>query len=47
MASGGAIRGAYLESVLQRVRQENPGLQASDEELARAILVSDHFGDER
>ncbi|HCN47319.1 MAG TPA: hypothetical protein DIT18_18040 [Pseudomonas sp.] len=47
VASGGAIRGAYLESVLQRVRQENPGLQATDEELARAILVSDHFEDER
>jgi len=47
VASGGQIRGAYLEAVLQKVRQENPGLQASDEELARAILVSDHFGDER
>lgn len=47
VASGGEIRGVYLESVLQRVRQENPGLQASDEEIARAILVSDHFGDER
>lgn len=47
VASGGAIRGAYLESVLQQVRQEHPGLQASDEELARAILVSDHFEGER
>jgi len=47
VASGGAIRGAYLEAVLQKVRADNPGLQASDEELARAILVSDHFGDDR
>ncbi|WP_432219226.1 DUF2388 domain-containing protein [Pseudomonas kribbensis] len=39
VASGGAIRGAYLESALQQVRQENPGLNASDEELANAILV--------
>jgi uncharacterized protein (TIGR02448 family) len=39
VASGGAIRGVYLEQVLQRVRQENPGLNASDEDLARAILV--------
>lgn len=47
VASGGQIRGAYLESVMQKVRQDNPGLQASDEELAQAILVSDHFDDER
>ncbi|RIJ12771.1 DUF2388 domain-containing protein [Pseudomonas sp. 91RF] len=39
VASGGAIRGAYLESALQQVRQQNPGLNASDEELANAILV--------
>ncbi|WP_085708679.1 MULTISPECIES: DUF2388 domain-containing protein [unclassified Pseudomonas] len=39
VASGGAIRGAYLESALQQVRRENPGLNASDEELANAILV--------
>ena len=39
VASGGAIRGAYLESALQQVRHENPGLNASDEELANAILV--------
>jgi uncharacterized protein (TIGR02448 family) len=41
VASDGAIRGVYLEQVLQRVRHENPGLNASDEELARAILVQD------
>jgi len=41
VASGGAIRGAYVESALQQARQDNPGLQASDEELARAILSQD------
>ncbi|MFW9078935.1 DUF2388 domain-containing protein [Pseudomonas sp. P2757] len=40
VASGGAIRGVYLESVLQQVRQENPGIDASDEDLANAILVN-------
>ncbi|MEB0045912.1 MULTISPECIES: DUF2388 domain-containing protein [unclassified Pseudomonas] len=39
VASGGAIRGVYLESVLQEIRQQRPGLDASDEELANAILV--------
>ena len=41
IASGGAIRGAYLEAVLQQARQNNPGLQASDEELAQALLAQD------
>ena len=41
VASGGAIRGAYLESYLKQVRLENPGLNASDEDLARAILVQE------
>ncbi|MHC8366516.1 DUF2388 domain-containing protein [Pseudomonas sp. ZT5P21] len=41
VASGGAIRGVYLESVMKQIRQDNPGLDASDEELARAILVQD------
>ncbi|MDB5995234.1 MAG: hypothetical protein JWP42_2370 [Pseudomonas sp.] len=41
VASGGAIRGVYLESVMQRIRQDNPGLNASDEDLARAILIQD------
>ena len=39
VASGGAIRGAYLESYLKQIRLENPGLNASDGDLARAILV--------
>ena len=38
VASGGAIRGAYVESALEQVRKDHPGLQASDEELASAIL---------
>ncbi|MBA1205109.1 DUF2388 domain-containing protein [Pseudomonas capeferrum] len=41
IASGGAIRGAYLEAVLQQARQNHPGLQASDEELAQALLAQD------
>jgi len=39
VASGGTIRGVYLESVLQQVRQDNPGINASDTDLANAILV--------
>ncbi|SDI52832.1 DUF2388 domain-containing protein [Pseudomonas panipatensis] len=39
IASDGGIRGAYLEAALQQIRREHPGLQASDEELATAILV--------
>ncbi len=41
VASGGAIRGVYLESVLKKIRQDNPGLNASDEDLARAILIQE------
>lgn len=40
VASGGTIRGAYLESVLQKLRQDHPDLNSvSDEDLARAILI--------
>jgi uncharacterized protein (TIGR02448 family) len=41
VASGGTIRGVYLESVMQQIRKDNPGLNASDEDLARAILIQD------
>ena len=41
VASGGAIRGVYLESVLKKIRQDNPGLNATDEDLARAILIQE------
>ena len=47
IASGGAIRGAYLESMVQRVRQQYPDLRASDEDIARAILAEDAWGDAR
>lgn len=40
VASGGQIRGPYLEAALQQLRETNPKLQASDMELASAILAS-------
>ncbi|TRX75182.1 DUF2388 domain-containing protein [Pseudomonas mangiferae] len=40
VASDGAIRGPYLEAALQRVRSDNPGLDASDMDLAQAILTA-------
>ena len=39
IASGGTIRGAYLEAALRQIRRDHPGLQASDQELATAILA--------
>ncbi|HDR3019958.1 DUF2388 domain-containing protein [Pseudomonas aeruginosa] len=39
IASDGAIRGPYLEAALQKLRKDNPDLQASDMELASAILA--------
>ena len=39
VASEGSIRGPYLEAAIQKVRADNPGLKASDMELANAILV--------
>lgn len=39
IASGGVIRGAYLEAALQQIRRDHPGLKASDDELAGAILA--------
>ena len=39
IASGGTIRGVYLEAALQQIRREHPGLQASDQDLAEAILA--------
>ncbi|WP_263263512.1 DUF2388 domain-containing protein [Pseudomonas sp. RIT-PI-S] len=40
VASGGEIRGARLESALAWLRVQLPDLQASDTELAQAILGS-------
>ena len=39
VGSDGAIRGAKLESAFAHIRQRLPELQASDAQLARAILV--------
>lgn len=41
VASGGQIRGPYLEAALNQLRAEHPDLQASDMELARAILAAE------
>ncbi|MDH4584174.1 DUF2388 domain-containing protein [Pseudomonas sp. BN415] len=41
LASGGEIRGPYLEAALQRIRSEHPDLKASDGELASAILATE------
>lgn len=40
VASDGAIRGPYLEAMLLKVRSEQPQLQASDMELASALLAA-------
>lgn len=39
VASDGSIRGPYLEAAMQKARADNPGLQATDMELANAILA--------
>lgn len=39
VASDGAIRGPFLEAAMRQVRADNPGVQASDMELANAILA--------
>lgn len=39
VASQGQIRGPYLEAAMQSVRADNPGLKASDMDLANAILA--------
>lgn len=39
VGSEGAIRGAKLESAFVHIRQQQPTLQASDAQLARAILA--------
>ncbi|WP_313026716.1 DUF2388 domain-containing protein [Pseudomonas lopnurensis] len=43
VASDGAIRGPYLEAMLQRLRSEQPQLQTSDMELASAILAAEQL----
>lgn len=39
VGSAGDIRGAQLESAFQHIRQTAPNLQASDADLAQAILA--------
>ena len=39
VGSAGEIRGAQLEGALQHIRQQLPQLQATDEQLAQAILA--------
>lgn len=39
VASEGAIRGPYLEAALRKVRADNPGMTATDMDLANAILA--------
>lgn len=46
VASDGGIRGPYLEAAMQKVRAENPGLQAADMELANAILAKNAVASE-
>jgi len=41
VASNGEIRGPYLEAMLQQLRSEQPHLQATDMELASAILAAE------
>jgi uncharacterized protein (TIGR02448 family) len=41
VASDGQIRGPYLEAALHKLRAEHPDLQASDMELATAILATE------
>lgn len=46
VASEGSIRGPYLEAAIQKVRAANPELQASDMELANAILARNALASE-
>jgi uncharacterized protein (TIGR02448 family) len=40
IASGGEIRGPYLEAALRQMRAENPGVVADDQELALQLLTA-------
>ncbi|MCQ4297262.1 DUF2388 domain-containing protein [Pseudomonas stutzeri] len=41
VASNGEIRGPYLEAMLKQLRSDQPQLQATDMELASAILAAE------
>ncbi len=45
VASDGEIRGPFLEAAIRQVRAEQPDLQASDMELANAILAKNARAD--
>lgn len=45
VASDGEIRGPFLEAAIRQVRAEQPELQASDMELANAILAKNARAD--
>ncbi|MFF7707437.1 DUF2388 domain-containing protein [Pseudomonas sp. NPDC007930] len=47
VASDGAIRGPFLEAAITRYRSENPGVQASDMDLANAILAKNALADQQ
>jgi uncharacterized protein (TIGR02448 family) len=46
VATDGGIRGPYLEAAMQKARTDNPGLQATDMELANAILAKNAVASE-
>ncbi|MBA1241358.1 MULTISPECIES: DUF2388 domain-containing protein [Pseudomonas] len=46
VASNGEIRGPYLEAAITRLRADNPGMQASDMELANAILAKNALAEQ-
>lgn len=45
VASDGQIRGPFLEAAMRQVRAEQPDLQATDMELANAILARNAVAD--
>lgn len=45
VASDGQIRGPFLEAAIRQVRAEQPDLQATDMELANAILARNAVAD--
>jgi uncharacterized protein (TIGR02448 family) len=46
VASDGGIRGPFLEAAMEQVRTDNPGLKATDMELANAILTKNLVAEE-
>jgi len=46
VASNGEIRGPYLEAAITQLRADQPGLSASDMDLANAILAKNALADQ-